>query len=168
MHKGRAVFSPALAFPAAAGVSSGAHSMGPPHKPSTAGCVGRGGARKRVSFPPVGGNETKRTLRRRWGGASRRTSVLPAGQNLGAGGIHFRRACQIPPGGLPARPAAPGTGRAACRPGEGHRVYWAPNRAQHSGSVGERRSKGAIEEWPPGRSENSGLCDDAAMQDEAD
>ena len=89
-------------------------------------------------------------------------------QNLGAGGIHFRRACQIPPGGLPARPAAPGTGRAACRPGEGHRVYWAPNRAQHSGSVGERRSKGAIEEWPPGRSENSGLCDDAAVQDEAD
>ena len=44
----------------------------------------------------------------------------------------------------------------------------APNRAQHSGSVGERRSKEAIEEWPTGRSENSGLCDDAAMQDEAD
>ena len=76
MHTGRAVFSPARAFPAAVGVSSGAHSMGPPHKPSTAGCVGRGGARKRVSFPPVGGNETKRTLRRRWGGASRRTSDL--------------------------------------------------------------------------------------------
>ena len=27
-----------------------------------------------------------------------RTSVLPEGQNLGAGGIHFRRACEIPRG----------------------------------------------------------------------
>ena len=43
-----------------------------------------------------------------------------------------------------------------------------PKRAQRSGSVGERRSKGAFEEWPPGCSEKSVLCDDAAMQDEAD
>ena len=43
-----------------------------------------------------------------------------------------------------------------------------PKRAQCSGSVGERRSKGAFEEWPPGCSEKSVLCDDAVMQDEAD
>ena len=131
MHKGRAVFSPALAFLAAVGVSSGAPSQ-----------MGR-------RFAPY----------KRFG---------PLAQILDAGAIHLPRADKIPPGGLPARPAVPGTGRAARRPGEGHRLYGAPNRAQHSGSVGERRSKGAIEEWPPGRSENSGLCDDAAMQDEAD
>ena len=39
--------------------------LGPPPKPSEAGSVGRGGARKRTQFSPSGGNEGKRTLRRR-------------------------------------------------------------------------------------------------------
>ena len=40
--------------------------LGPPPKPSEAGSVGRGGARERAKFsPPLGGNEAKRTLRRR-------------------------------------------------------------------------------------------------------
>ena len=39
--------------------------QGSPHEPSEAGRVGRGGARERVQFSSSGGNETKRTLRRR-------------------------------------------------------------------------------------------------------
>ena len=38
---------------------------------------------------------------------------------------------------------------------------WGPNRAQRSGSVGERRSKGAEGGMPThGRPDGSGLCDD--------
>lgn len=43
----------------------GVSGKGPPHEPSEAGRVGRGGARERVPFSPSGGNGTKRTLRRR-------------------------------------------------------------------------------------------------------
>lgn len=46
-------------------ISTGPQPMGSPRKPSEAGCVGRGGARKRVQFSPQGGNGIERTLRRR-------------------------------------------------------------------------------------------------------
>ena len=83
------------------------------------------------------------------------------------GAIHLPGQIKSRPGGLPA-----GLPRRDGRPPavqeKAIRYPGIPKRAQRSGSVGERRSKGAFEEWPPGCSEKSVLCDDAAMQDEAD
>ncbi len=101
------------------------------------------------------------------GGAERRTSVFAGGKSLGPGQFtcpgRSNPARRAPGGACPAgTDAPPAVQEKAIRyPG-------IPKRAQRSGSVGERRSKGAFEEWPPGCSEKSVLCDDAAMQDEAD
>ena len=57
---------------------------GSPPKPSEAGSVGEGGARKRTQFSPLGGNEVERTLRRRASAAAEREArsilTLHAGQ----------------------------------------------------------------------------------------
>ena len=59
-----------------------------PAKPSTAGSLGRGGARERAQFSPSGGNGDKRTLRRRaaMGKVTRRPQAakLPAKWRAGS------------------------------------------------------------------------------------